>query len=253
MTFSVLTVAIHSEDDVVTARQRARQIARLLGFDERDQTRIATAVSEITRNAYAYAEGGRVTFLVDEKTNPPLFSTRVTDQGPGIENVRHVLAGQYRSSTGMGLGIIGAKRLMDLFEIESSPARGTTVLMGKHMPRGAGAFVPANLAAISDELAQLAPRTPLAELQQQNQELLRTLDELHMRQEELTRLNSELEDTNRGVVALYAELDEKAEQLQHANESKTRFLSNIGYDLRTPVNSMVAVSRLLVERTDGVL
>ena len=67
MTFSVLTVAIHSEDDVVTARQRARQIARLLGFDQQDQTRVATAVSEITRNAYAYAEGGRVAFLVDEK------------------------------------------------------------------------------------------------------------------------------------------------------------------------------------------
>jgi signal transduction histidine kinase/CheY-like chemotaxis protein len=253
MTFSVLTVAIHSEDDVVTARQRARQIARLLGFDERDQTRIATAVSEITRNAYVYAEGGRVAFLVDEKANPPLFLTRVTDQGPGIENVRQVLTGQYRSTSGMGLGIIGAKRLMDLFEIESSPARGTTVLMGKHMPRGAAAFVPANLAAISDELAQLAPRTPLAELQQQNQELLRTLDELHMRQEELTRLNSELEDTNRGVVALYAELDEKAEQLQRANESKTRFLSNMGHEFRTPVNSILALTRLLLERTDGEL
>jgi anti-sigma regulatory factor (Ser/Thr protein kinase) len=253
MTFSVLTVAIHSEDDVVTARQRARQIARLLGFDERDQTRIATAVSEITRNAYVYAEGGRVAFLVDEKTNPPLFLTRVTDQGPGIENVRQVLTGQYRSTTGMGLGIIGAKRLMDLFEIESSPAGETTVLMGKHMPRGAAAFVPANLAAISDELAQLAPRTPLAELQQQNQELLRTLDELHMRQEELTRLNSELEDTNRGVVALYAELDEKAEQLQRANESKTRFLSNMGHEFRTPVNSILALTRLLLERTDGEL
>ena len=124
MTFSVLTVAIHSEDDVVTARQRARQIARLLGFDVRDQTRIATAVSEITRNAYVYAEGGRVAFLVDEKANPPLFLTRVTDQGPGIENVRQVLTGQYRSTSGMGLGIIGAKRLMDLFEIESSPHAG---------------------------------------------------------------------------------------------------------------------------------
>jgi signal transduction histidine kinase len=253
MTSSVLTVAIHSEEDVVIARQRARQIARLLGFDQRDQTRVATAVSEITRNAYAYAEGGLVAFLVDEKANPPLFLTRVTDQGPGMESVRQVLAGQYRSSTGMGLGIISAKRLMDLFEIESSPARGTTVLMGKYIPRGTAAFVPANLAAISDELAQLVPRTPLAELQQQNQELLRTLDELHMRQEELTRLNSELEDTNRGVVALYAELDEKAEQLQRANELKTRFLSNMGHEFRTPVNSMLALTRLLLERTDGEL
>jgi anti-sigma regulatory factor (Ser/Thr protein kinase) len=110
-------VAIHSEDDVVTARQRARQTARLLGFDRQDQTRVATAVSEITRNAFAYAEGGRVEFLVDEKSTPPLLLTRITDHGPGIENVRQVLAGQYRSTTGMGLGIIGAKRLMDLFQL----------------------------------------------------------------------------------------------------------------------------------------
>jgi signal transduction histidine kinase/CheY-like chemotaxis protein len=253
MTLPILTVAIHSEDDVVTARQRARQTARLLGFDRQDQTRVATAVSEITRNAFAYAEGGRVEFLVDEKSTPPLLLTRITDHGPGIENVRQVLAGQYRSTTGMGLGIIGATRLMDLFQIESSPARGTTVLMGKHFPRGNATFAPTSLAAISNELAQLAPRTPLAELQQQNQELLRALDELHMRQEELTRLNAELEDTNRGVVALYAELDEKAEQLQRANELKTRFLSNMGHEFRTPVNSILALSRLLLERIDGEL
>jgi signal transduction histidine kinase/CheY-like chemotaxis protein len=253
MTLPILTVAIHSEDDVVTARQRARQTARLLGFDRQDQTRVATAVSEITRNAFAYAEGGRVEFLVDEKSTPPLLLTRITDHGPGIENVRQVLAGQYRSTTGMGLGIIGAKRLMDLFQIESSPARGTTVLMGKHFPRGNATFAPTSLAEISNELAQLAPRTPLAELQQQNQELLRALDELHMRQEELTRLNAELEDTNRGVVALYAELDEKAEQLQRANELKTRFLSNMGHEFRTPVNSILALSRLLLERIDGEL
>lgn len=253
MTLPILTVAIHSEDDVVTARQRARQTAGLLGFDRQDQTRVATAVSEIARNAFAYAGGGRVEFRVDEKSDPPLFLTCVIDHGPGIENVRQILAGQYRSSTGMGLGIIGAKRLMDLFEIESSPARGTTVLMGKHIPRGTATFARANVAAISNELAQLAPRTPSAELQQQNQELLRTLDELHKRQEELTHLNSELEDTNRGVVALYAELDEKAEQLQRANELKTRFLSNMGHEFRTPVNSILALTRLLLERTDGVL
>ena len=253
MTSPILTVAIHSENDVVTARQRARQIARLLGFDRQDQTRVATAVSEITRNAFVYAEGGQVEFLVDEKTTPPFFLTRITDHGPGIEDVRQVLAGQYRSSKGMGLGIIGAKRLMNLFQIESSSARGTKVLMGKQFPKGTATFAPASLAVISSELAQLAPRAPLAELQQQNQELLRTLDELHMRQEELTRLNFELEDTNRGVVALYAELDEKAEQLHRANELKTRFLSNMGHEFRTPVNSILALTRLLLERTDGEL
>jgi len=253
MTLPILTVAIQSEDDVVTARQRARQTAALLGFDRQDQSRIATAVSEIARNAFAYAAGGRVEFLVDEKYTPPLLLVCVTDRGPGITNLRQILAGQYRSPTGMGLGLAGAKRLMDHFEVESSPERGTRVLLGKRFPTGATRFDHDSLAAIAEELARLAPRTPFVELQQQNQELLRILDELRARQEELTRLNSELEDTNRGVVALYAELDEKAEQLQRANEMKTRFLSNMGHEFRTPVNSVLALCRLLLERTDGEL
>jgi signal transduction histidine kinase/CheY-like chemotaxis protein len=253
MTLPILTVAIRSEDDVVTARQRARQTAALLGFDRQDQSRIATAVSEIARNAFAYATGGRAGFLVDEGSTPPLFLVRITDSGPGIANLRQILAGQYRSPTGMGLGLVGARRLMDHFEIQSSPDRGTTVLLGKRFPRAARGLDPDRLGVISEELARLAPRTPFAELQQQNQELLRTLDELRARQEELTRLNSELEDTNRGVVALYAELDEKAEQLLRANEMKTRFLSNMGHEFRTPVNSILALSQLLLEHTDGEL
>ena len=253
MTLPILTIAIQAEDDVVTARQRARQVAALLGFGSQDQTRIATAVSEITRNAFRYATGGRVEFLVDEKAAPPLFLTRITDCGPGIANLQQVLAGQFSSSTGLGLGLAGAKQLMDHFEIESYPGLGTTVLMGKRLPKGSAATTPASLTAIADELAQMAPRTPIAELQQQNQELLRALGELHARQVELTQLNSELEDTNRGVVALYAELDEKAAQLQRANEMKTLFLSNTGHEFRTPVNSILALSQLLLGRIDGEL
>ena len=253
MTLPILTSAIHSEEDVVTARQRARQMAALLGFDRQDQTRIATAVSEIARNAFTYATGGHVEFLVDEKAVPPLFLARIVDHGPGIEDLAQVLAGRYRSRTGMGLGLVGAKRLMDDFQIESRPGHGTTVLIGKRLPREAETITPASLAALADELAQQVPRPPFAELQQQNKELLRTLDELRARQEELTRLNSELEDTNRGVMALYAELDEKAEQLQRANELKTRFLSNMGHEFRTPVNSILALCRLLLGRSDGEL
>ena len=125
--------------------------------------------------------------------------------------------------------------------------------MGKRCRRDPRRLAPASLTAIADELAQMAPRTPFAELQQQNHELLRALGELHTRQEELTQLNSELEDTNRGVVALYAELDEKAEQLQRANKSKTQFLSNMGHEFRTPVNSILALSQLLLGRSDGEL
>jgi len=76
---------------------------------------------------------------------------------------------------------------------------------------------------------------------------------LHERQQELVRLNGELEDTNRGVVALYAELDEKAGHLRRADEMKSRFLSNMSHEFRTPVNAILALSHLLLEHTDGEL
>ena len=82
---------------------------------------------------------------------------------------------------------------------------------------------------------------------------MRTLDELRQRQEELTRLNRELEDTNRGVVALYAELDERADHLRRADEVKTRFLSNMTHEFRTPLNSILALTRLLLDHVDGEL
>lgn len=98
-----------------------------------------------------------------------------------------------------------------------------------------------------------SPQNPYEEIQRQNQELLRAMAELRKREEELTKLNRELEDTNRGVIALYAELDEKASSLQQANELKTRFLSNMSHEFRTPLNSILSLSRMLLSRIDGDL
>lgn len=137
MSFSILSVNIRSEHDTVAARQRARQIARLLGFDAQDQTRIATAVSEIARNAFNYAGGGRAEYRIEGRLAPQLFLIKVTDSGPGIRDLNTILEGAYQSSTGMGLGIIGARRLMDQFQIESTPQRGTTVWLKKLLPKRA--------------------------------------------------------------------------------------------------------------------
>jgi anti-sigma regulatory factor (Ser/Thr protein kinase) len=115
---ALLTIAIRHEQDVVIARQRAREIARLVGFDGQDQTRVATAVSEIVRNAFRYAKGGKVEFAIEGASTPQLLLIRVRDQGPGIPDLPLVMSGQYRSSTGMGVGIIGAHRLMDKVDID---------------------------------------------------------------------------------------------------------------------------------------
>jgi signal transduction histidine kinase/CheY-like chemotaxis protein len=249
----ILTLGIRYEHDVVLARQRARQIADLLGFESQDQTRIATAVSEIVRNAFTYAGGGRVEFALEGTTSPQIFAVVVADDGPGIAELPAILGGEYRSATGMGVGMLGARRLMDQFEVVSERGRGTRVVLRKLLPRRSRVVGLEELRRIGEELARQRPHDPAAELQQQNQELLRALQELSVRQEELVALNRELEDTNRGVVALYAELDEKADHLRRADELKSRFLSNMTHEFRTPVNSIQALARMLLDRTDGEL
>ena len=109
MTIRLLTYSLNVQADVVGARQRARHIAELLGFDGREQTRIATSVSEIARNAFRYAGGGRVEFEIEGETAPQLLVVRVCDDGPGIVHLEEVLDGTYRSTTGMGIGLIGSR------------------------------------------------------------------------------------------------------------------------------------------------
>jgi signal transduction histidine kinase/CheY-like chemotaxis protein len=252
VTNTLLSVALGHETDVVLARQRARQIAALLEFDAQDQTRIATAVSEVARNAFRYAQGGKVVFRLEGTTPPQLLVIEVRDRGPGISDVAAVMEGRYRSTTGMGLGLAGTRRLMDRFELASSPS-GTTVTIGKLLPRGARVIGADGLDTLAGAIVRQRPRSPVEEIQDQNQELLRALEELARRQDELVSLNRELEDTNRGVVALYAELDERADHLRRADEVKSKFLSNMSHEFRTPVNSIQALARMLLERVDGDL
>jgi signal transduction histidine kinase/CheY-like chemotaxis protein len=240
-------LSIRDEQDVVFARQRTRQIAAMLGFDTTDQARLATAVSEIARNAFLYAGGGRATFQVEGARAPQLLTIRVADVGPGIARLDDVLAGRYTSETGLGLGLVGARRLMDVFDVVSTPS-GTTITLKKLLPIRAPFAGAAEVARITAALSAVRPAGPLAEIREQNQELLRALDDLRTRQEEIERVNRELEDTNRGVVALYSELDERADHLRRVDEVKTKFLSNMTHEFRTPVNSILGLTTLLSER-----
>jgi signal transduction histidine kinase/CheY-like chemotaxis protein len=249
----IVTVPIENEADVVTVRQRAHRLAELLGFERQDQTRIATAVSELARNAFSYAGGGRAEFILDPTPVPQSFHIKISDKGPGIADVQTILDGQYRSKSGMGLGILGARRLMDHFRIDSKAGKGTTVEIGHDLPPRATPVTRAKLTEISATLQKDNSSDPLEVLRQQNRELMQSLDEIRRKDDESKQLDQELSDTNRGVVALYAELDERAEQLRQASELKTKFLSNMSHEFRTPLNSVLALSRLLLDRIDGDL
>jgi signal transduction histidine kinase/CheY-like chemotaxis protein len=248
---TILSLDLRYERDVVQARQRAREIAALLGFDRQDQIRLATATSEIARNAFRYARNGKVEFELQTEL-PQTLRITVSDQGPGIANLQEVLDGQYKSDTGLGMGIVGTRRLMDSFVIETT-AVGTQVSLGKTLPPHAPIFTSSAFKRLIEGLNKREPQNPFEEIERQNRELLKTLADLRARQDELALLNRELEDTNRGVVALYAELDERADYLRRASELKTNFLSNMSHEFRTPLNSIISLSRILQEKTDGDL
>ena len=123
-------IAIESDADVVTARQRARSLAIGLDMPSTDQTLLATAISEIARNITTYADGGRGEVLIDlVRDARGRRGVRVVarDDGPGIEDLDRALTDGYTTGGGLGLGLSGARRLMDEFDLWTKVGEGTVV------------------------------------------------------------------------------------------------------------------------------
>ena len=120
-------VPVRSEQDIVLARQSVRKIAQGLGFGIVDQTKIVTAASELARNTVIYGQGGEMRWETLEDGGRRGLRLHFVDQGPGIEDISRALTDGWTSGSGLGLGLSGAKRLVNDFEIESAPGRGTRV------------------------------------------------------------------------------------------------------------------------------
>jgi signal transduction histidine kinase/DNA-binding response OmpR family regulator len=229
-------------------------VSRLLTFEEQDQTRISTALSEIARLFVASYKGGRVEFQLEGSTPPQVLLITIAWARSAAAKARPA-AGENAGAFGpeWEAALIAARRLMDHCEVRSGSSEERVIRLLKILPVRAPLFTGKAFERVAKQVGKQEPQNPIEEVRQQNQELLRALEELHERQQELVRLNGELEDTNRGVVALYAELDEKAAHLRRADEMKSRFLSNMSHEFRTPVNAILALSHLLLEHTDGEL
>jgi len=126
-----LRIPVTTDVDVVTARQRGREVAAQAGFSSGDQTVIAAAISEVARNILNYARRGEVLLSVVTNGDRQGVIVVARDQGPGIPDVQRALEDGYSTSGGLGLGLPGARRLMDDFDVTSSVGKGTTVTMKK--------------------------------------------------------------------------------------------------------------------------
>ena len=123
-------IEIVSIEGIVTARQKVRKLAGEIGFGIVDQTRIATAVSELARNIYNYAAKGMVTIFVLEGDRKGI-QVICEDNGPGISDIDLAMTNGYSTSKSLGLGLPGAKRLVDEFQIESEVGKGTRITITK--------------------------------------------------------------------------------------------------------------------------
>jgi len=246
----LLRMRLRVEQDVFVVRQLGREVARAVGLEPQDQTRLATALSEVGRVMLAGGSGAEVAFTATPNGVPSL-TVAVRNPVPG-DAAR--LEPQLRQ--------VG--RLVDEMEVGDGET-GTVVRMVRRLPAAAPRLTPDRMDDIRAGLAQHVPGTPLDELNVQNQQLITALDQVRAQRDELARLNAELEETNRGVmalyrqlsdeleetnrgvVALYAELDEKSVQLRTASEAKTRFLANVSHELRAPVTAIIGLGRLLID------
>jgi signal transduction histidine kinase len=244
VTTDLATLSLADEDDVFAARQLARTCAEELGLDRLDSIRVATAVSELGREAVA-AGGGRLTVRLG----------------------RDELCLELGLAPGHDWAALAAPvgRLVD--ELATNDAGATLV---KRLPHPL-VLTTDDVEALRHRVRVHAPSTPTEELRAQNQELIATLEEVRRQKAELEVVNNELEETNRGVmalynelsaeldrtnqgvVALYAEIEDKNDQLRAASEAKSRFLRSISHELRTPANSVIGLTRLLTDPSGSPL
>ena len=124
-------VPIRADPDIVIARQQGRALAATLALSTSDLTLIAAAISEVARNILTYARSGEIELLVVQEGNRQGIVVIARDAGPGISNIPQAMQDGYTTGNGLGLGLPGAKRLMDEFEVVSAPGEGTTVTMKK--------------------------------------------------------------------------------------------------------------------------
>lgn len=235
-------ITLHTEDDLFVARQLGRECADGLGLDRLDALRMATAISELGREVVS-SGGGTVTLGVrGTLLQVHMHADRVPAQwSSSVSAVSRLVDHQFPYDVPHGVGLTLEKSI-------PSPIPDDNVLK-----------------RLRGQLLAQNPASPAEELREQNRELLNALEELREQSRELEVVNRELEETNRGVmalyaelsaeldrtnqgvVALYAEIDDKNLQLRQASEAKTRFLRSISHELRTPVNSILGLTGLLLD------
>ncbi|MBW3544573.1 MAG: ATP-binding protein [Bacteroidetes bacterium] len=248
----IVEVSLDRELDLVVAYKKAMQLAEISGLNFTEQTKFATAVSEICRNALAHAGGGNVSFYISQEGNSYFIEATVVDEGPGIKNLNAVLDRISAQTDGQRTGIFNCKRLSDRFEMESSEGSGTSVRIGRRLSANHPPINHMILAGWRKHFSQMAPTSPYDELKRQNHLLLKTLEELRISKnqtqeqlEEIQILNKELEINYGHIKQLSADHERQNELLKKRNEELDEFAHIISHDMKGPIRNMKGLVKLL--------
>ena len=229
-------IYVRREADIVKVRERVRHLAREMGFDSTTQIKITTAVSEVTRNIYEYAESGAIALALAERDPDVGLQITARDDGPGIDEatLRSILRGSYQSASGLGVGLSGTRKLMDEFDIQTSKDEGTRVTIIKWMPRAIGMEAKNRVETLREFLGADTADSAIEELKQQNRDLAQILGELEEKRSQLEEVNQQLNEANQ-------ELNEANTKLRELAEMKEEFLALTTHDLRSPLTVISGV------------
>lgn len=232
----ILSIDIQNEMDIILAHRRGMQLARFSGVSLSEQTRFATAVSEISRNALEYAGHGVIKFEIILAHEQSLLTATVSDKGPGIDKLSNILERNPELHKGRGLGIVFARRLADSFSIKSDNA-GTIVIIQKFIP------IKAPL------LSKLVIQGWLQHIEKEP--VISAYEELKMRNIQLVELTEELRTNAKMVQSQMEEISKLNDQLHNSNDRMKEFTYAVSHDLKTPLSTLKMASDYLEQNPGG--
>ena len=216
MKIEVTKLNIINEMDVVLAHRRAMQIAKFAGITLPEQTRFATAVSEICRNCLEYAREGNIIFYADNDSEKAAIEAEIRDKGKGISGLDKILQRDPLTYKGRGLGIIFARRLSDVFDIKSNTS-GTTVRIRKTSINRKSSLSKIIIDGWKKHIHDEPSLSAYEELKIRNAQLLELTDELRQQKDQIELLN---------------------QRLRQSNKNMQEFTFAISHDLKTPLTSL---------------
>ncbi len=236
MRTTITTLDIQNEMDIVLAHRRAMQIGKFAGINISEQTRFATAVSEICRNTLEYCKGGDIDFGICLSGDADYsIEAIITDCGPGISDLDNILKRSPQTHKGKGRGIVFSRKLVDAFKIVSN-ARGTKVILGLDVPQNAA---PINKLIIQSWINHIKKEPPLT-----------AYEELKIRNANLMQLTEELKTEKQKTDKHLGEIEKLNDILQKTNDNMEEFTYTVSHDLKTPLTSIKLSLEFLNEEQD---